>query len=205
MTGGLEKIISQIEIEGNAAAGEKIEAAKKQAEQILTSAREECEKIEAEEAARRRNAKASLESRIDSSMDMERRTAILAAKQEMITDILERAYHYIVFENTDAYFALLEKLLAGYVQPQEGEIYLCREDRERMPAGFVQRIAMTAQQKGGSLKLMDADRKIDHGFILVYPGTGEGTSIEENCTVRAVMEMQKEELQDIVHKILFAS
>lgn len=38
---------------------------------------------------------------------------------------------------------------------------------------------------------------IDNGFILAYGG------IEENCTIRAMFDAKRDELSDIVHRLLF--
>lgn len=202
---GLEKIISQIESEGSAAANEKIEQAKKLAQEIIDAAGAECERMKREEQAKRESQKATLESRIDSAVDMQRRTAVLQAKQQMISEVIAKAYEQIASADAATYFALMEKLLKSYAEPLAGKIYFSKADVARMPADFKAKIDLIAKENGGSLELMDAVRDIENGFVLVYEGTGADTSIEENCTLQAVFEVQKEELQDIVHKILFAS
>ncbi len=202
---GLEKIIGQIESEGNAAAGEKIENARKQAEEILSCTREECEQIKKDEQAKRESIKKSLLGRIDSAIDMDRRTALLRAKQQMIAEVIDKAYEQIANASDDVYFALMERMLRAYAEPQNGKIYFSKADCSRMPADFKAKIDLIAKERGGSLELVDAYREIENGFVLVYEGTGADTSIEENCTLKAVFEVQKEELQDIVHKKLFAS
>ena len=62
----------------------------------------------------------------------------------------------------------------------------------------LERLNAIAQEKGGALTLAPAGRVVGGGFILVYGG------IEENCTFPALFEARKEELQDLVHKQLFA-
>lgn len=202
---GLEKIIGQIESEGSAAAEEKIECAKKQADEILNAARVECEQIKKQEQTKREIMKNTLLGRIDSAVDMDRRTALLRAKQQLIADVIDKAYEQIANADVDVYFALMEKMLRSYAEPQSGKIYFSKADIERMPADFKAKIDLIAKEKGGSLELVDACREIDNGFVLVYEGTGGDTSIEENCTLKAMFEVQKEELQDIVHKKLFTS
>ncbi|MEE0784775.1 MAG: hypothetical protein U0M10_02385, partial [Oscillospiraceae bacterium] len=71
-------------------------------------------------------------------------------------------------------------------------------DLDRMPENFAARLNAIAQEKGGALTLAPAGRVVGGGFILVYGG------IEENCTFPALFEARKEELQDLVHKQLFA-
>ena len=40
-------------------------------------------------------------------------------------------------------------------------------------------------------------KDMDGGFVLVYGG------IEENCTIRAMFDAKRDELSDIVHRLLF--
>ena len=55
----------------------------------------------------------------------------------------------------------------------------------------------TAKEKGGSLTLGKEPGKIEDGFLLVYGG------VEENCTLKALMDAKKDSLQDKVNEILF--
>lgn len=67
-----------------------------------------------------------------------------------------------------------------------------------MPKGFEQEIQKAAAEKGGVLELSREARDIDGGFILVYGG------IEENCTIKALFDAQRDELSDKVHGLLFS-
>lgn len=66
-----------------------------------------------------------------------------------------------------------------------------------MPADFEKNIHAAAEEKGGSLVLSREPKAIEDGFILVYGG------IEENCTLKALLDAKKDELQDKVNEILF--
>ena len=66
-----------------------------------------------------------------------------------------------------------------------------------MPQDFEKKIAAAAEAKGGSLVLKKEPKAIEDGFILVYGG------IEENCTLKALFDAKKDELQDKVNEILF--
>ena len=112
--------------------------------------------------------------------------------------MLQKAYERIQSLDAQSYFEMVEKLLDKYTLAQEGEIYFSKEDLERMPEGFEQKIRQTAVLKGGALTVSKEPRQIDGGFILVYGG------IEENCTIKALFEAKREELSDKVHSLLFA-
>ena len=92
----------------------------------------------------------------------------------------------------------MEKILQTYVLAEEGEIYFSSEDLARMPADFEKKIKAAAKAKGGSLTLKKEPKAIADGFVLVYGG------VEENCTLKALFDAKKDELQDKVNAILFS-
>lgn len=130
-------------------------------------------------------------------MDMQRRQALLGAKQAVIGEVLDEAYRAVMDLDDGSYFKLLEKLLEKHVLPGDGEICFSAEDLRRMPEGFEEKISRIAAAKGGSLKVSDRPAQMDGGFLLVYGG------IEENCTIRAVFDAGREEMSDRVNRMLF--
>lgn len=194
---GLEKITSQILEEAKTSAAMKLETARKEADDILLKAKEACAAMEAEAAEKNVILKENYEGRIKSSAEQQRRTALLRAKQDMIAEVIEEAYVTLKQEDTESYFRTMEKILKTYVLAEPGEIYFSAQDLARMPADFEKRISAAAEEKGGSLVLSKEPKAIEDGFILVYGG------IEENCTLKALLDAKKDELQDKVNEILF--
>lgn len=194
---GLEKITTQIQEEAKASAAAKLEAAQREADAILAEAREACESLEAEAAEKNAVFKANHDGRVKSSAEQQRRTALLRAKQEIIAEVIEKAYVTLKEEDVQSYFLTMEKILKTYVLAEAGEIYFSAADLARMPADFEKKIAAAAKAKGGSLVLKKEPKEIADGFILVYGG------IEENCTLRALFDAKRDQLQDKVNEILF--
>lgn len=194
---GLEKITSQILEEAKTSAAMKLETARKEADDILAKAKETCAAMEAEAAEKNIILKENYEGRIKSSAEQQRRTALLRAKQDMIAEVIAEAYVMLKQEDTESYFRTMEKILKTYVLAEPGEIYFSAEDLARMPADFEKNIHAAAEEKGGSLVLSRGPKAIEDGFILVYGG------IEENCTLKALLDAKKDELQDKVNEILF--
>lgn len=194
---GLEKITSQIQEEANALAEKKISAAQKEAEEILAAAKEACAGLEAEAEEKNATLKANYDSRIKSSAEQQRRTALLRAKQEIIAEVIDQAYVTLREKDVQGYFLTMEKILKTYALAEAGEIYFSAEDLARMPADFEKKITAAAKEKGGSLVLKKEPKAIADGFVLVYGG------IEENCTLKALFDAKKDELQDKVNAILF--
>ncbi len=194
---GLEKMKNQILEEANESAQTQISEAEAQAENILNDARAEAAKSQ-ESISRKSDAEiASYNERIESSADLQRRTKLLEARQQMIKDVLDRAYESLNTMEPEAYFSMLEKLVDKYALPEAGELFLSPADAARMPAGFEERVEEIARGKGGSLSIAQETKKIDNGFVLVYGG------IEENCTLEAIFDAERDDLSDIAQKILF--
>ena len=125
-----------------------------------------------------------------SAIDLQRRTRLLEAKQEMIAEIIEKAYEKVINLAPDDYYQMLLSILEAYILPQEGEIYFSVKDLENMPVGFGKEIEEIALAKGGKLTVAGAGRdNIDNGFILAYGG------IEENCTIRAMFDAKRMSFQ----------
>ena len=182
---GLDKIKSQILDEAKVTADAKIEDAKAQAEQMKLKAQEEGAR-QADTILKKSEADtASQKERVKSAIDLQRRTRLLEAKQ-------------VINLAPDDYYQMLLSILEAYILPQEGEIYFSVKDLENMPVGFGKEIEEIALAKGGKLTVAGAGRdNIDNGFILAYGG------IEENCTIRAMFDAKRDELSDIVHRLLF--
>lgn len=195
---GLDKMKSQILNEAKAAADAKTAKAKAEAEDILSTAKAEAEKRQSSIAQKSAAEVAGYKERVVSSIDLQRRTKILGAKQEMIAAVLDKAYETVTSLGDKEYFELILKMLGKYALSQEGEIFFSAEDLKRLPAGFEQDAQQKAQANGGSLKVARKGMNIENGFVLVYGG------IEENCTLRAMFDAKRDELADKVHRMLFS-
>lgn len=194
---GLEKIISQIQEEANTLAEKKTEAARKEADEILAEAKAACADLEAEAEEKNAVLKTNYDGRVRSSAEQQRRTALLRAKQEIIAEVIDQAYTTLKEKDVQGYFLTMEKILKTYALAEAGEIYFSAEDLARMPADFEKKIEAAAKEKGGSLVLKKEPKEIADGFVLVYGG------IEENCTLKALFDAKKDQLQDKVNAILF--
>ena len=194
---GLDKITSQIQEEAEASAKERLDAANKEAGQILADARAACEVMEQEAAEKAAAEKANQEGRAHSAAEQKRKTALLQTKQEIIAEVIGKAYETLKNEDTKSYFLTMEKLLNAYALAESGEIYFSEADLARMPADFEQKIKAAAEAKGGKLVLKKGPKAIPDGFVLVYGG------VEENCTLKALFDGKRDQLQDKVNEILF--
>ena len=195
---GLDKMKSQILDEAKAAAEGKIAEAKAQAEETIRNAKEDAAKQTESIQHKSKNDVSNYQERLESSIDLQKRTKILAAKQEVIAGVLEKARAKVEAMEAGEYFSMLLKMVEKYALAQDGEICLCAADLARLPEGFEAEVSRIAKEKGGSLKLSGEGKQIKNGFILVYGG------VEENCTINAMFDAKKDELSDIVHRLVFS-
>ena len=194
---GVDKMISQILEEADAAASQKEADAASRAEAILSEAEKEAEILKTEIEEKSEKELAGYESRHRLADEQKRRTALLLAKQEIISDTIEKAYQKFCSMETEAYFEVIAKMIRKFALPKEGEILFSEKDLGRMPEGFRAEIARAAKEKGGSLTVSGETRRMEGGFVLVYGG------VEENCSFRALFDSRKDELQDKVNRLLF--
>lgn len=194
---GLDKMKARILEEAQNSANEIIDKANADADAAVQAAKESAEAEAAKIMECAEHDAADYGVRVASSMDMQRKQAMLAAKQEVISSVLEAAYNAVMNLDDTKYFEMLEKLLEKYALPEAGVISFSAKDLGRMPAGFPDKVRNIALSKGGSLTVSEKPEKMDGGFLLVYGG------IEENCTISAVFASRREELSDQVNRLLF--
>ena len=195
---GLDQIISQIKEESQEAAARTIAAARSEADQILAAARKEAERECADIDRRSRQSVANILERGQSAADLRKRGSILAEKQRLIGETIARAKAELKDMDTDAYFEMILKLAVKSAQAGKGELLLSDKDLARMPQGFEDKLNAALTEKGAALRISNATRDIDGGFVLTYGG------IEENCSIDALFDSAHETLQDKVQEILFS-
>lgn len=194
---GLEKIMNYIQEDAQEAVNCILNEADEKAENILNEAKAECKKMEDETNAKIESISENTASRSDSAAQMQKKRILLEARQEIISDCIERAHSSLKNLNDDEYFKLMEQMLAKFVLPQDGILYFSETDLKRLPQNFEETVKKIAADNGGSLSISEDCRDVDGGFIIAYGG------IEENCSFKALFDDSHEKLQDIVRNVLF--
>ena len=192
----LDKMVEQILAEAADKARALEREAKQEAEALLAQERQRSSQIIAEKLDQAKREDAHLLETGRSGAEQERKRQILAAKQQMITQALEQARARIEQLPEKTYFEMICRLAAQSAQPQEGQICLNRQDLERMPDGFEERLNQGLS--AGRLSVSSQPREIDGGCVLVYGG------VEENLSLSALFAARQEELRDLACQILFA-
>ena len=104
---GLDKMKSQILDEAKKAAEEKISEANAQADEMIRLAKEDAAKQTESIQKKAEEDVANYQERMVSSIDLQKRTKILAAKQEVIAEVLEKAYEKVKAMSEEEYFSML--------------------------------------------------------------------------------------------------
>ncbi|MBR3146698.1 MAG: V-type ATP synthase subunit E [Eubacterium sp.] len=195
---GLEKIRDRILHEAEETAAEKMQEAEAEARNIKSEAVRKADETAEDVRAKAENEIKAYSERVDSAIDLEHRTRILAAKQEIISDVINEARRRILGLSNREYFNLLLKLMEKNIRKGEGVIYFSEDDHDRIPQGFSFEVKELAKRHGGELSISNECRKIGPGFVLSYGG------IEENCTLDALFAEKKDDLTDLVQTILFS-
>lgn len=194
---GLEKMKSQILQEADNTAREMLLKAREDGACIVEGTKKEAKK-EAESIHVRSQERITVHrERIEASKKYERRTKMLAAKQEVIADVVGRAYDAVKEMKDSDYFELLLGLLGRCVQSKVGKMYLSVEDYAKLPSDFREKAKAIAKEKGGEILFFAESESVEKGFVLAYDG------IEENCMIRSVFESKREKLEDTIRNILF--
>ena len=113
---GLEKMVSQILEEADASAAVMISDAEKKAAEILGEAGEKADKIRQQREEQSRAKVKSSEERTASAADMRKRTAVLAAKQELIGKVIADACDRVKNLDEGKYFEILKSMAEKYRQ-----------------------------------------------------------------------------------------
>ena len=196
--GGLDKIIEEIKDQANAEAGQILKEADEYCDEymkeITDKVADEVEAFEKKEKSKRD----LYNEKVKSGALFRERNEILKTKQQCINEVIKEAEYTICNLETKQYFDFLSKLFEANFDGTEGEMFFGKEDLERMPEEFKEKIKAIADNKGAKVNISDKTKNIKNGFILVY---GE---IEENCTIQSLFDEKSDALRDIVNKELFS-
>ena len=193
---GLDKILAEIHKEADSEAHGTVEKAKAKAEQILKEAKADSDAIVVKIAESAAQETAEIIRSRDSALMLQSRRRILAVKQELLSETMEKAKEQLLDLPQKEYFKLLISMAKKAVRPGKGILFFNEKDKVRVPADFIARL-LAELPNGSVLKVSDETRAINGGFVLVYG------DIEENCSFDAVFDARADEFKDIARRVLF--
>jgi V/A-type H+-transporting ATPase subunit E len=192
---GTEKIIAHIQADADAQAAEILARADARCAEIRETYEQKAKEAYAE---RIRAGVKSNQDRLD-SMDrltkMEGRKAILALKQEMVSESFDLAADKLVSLPEAQYVAFLAKLAAKASVTGDEEIVLNARDRKAVGEKVVE--AANKALKGGRLTLSEKTGDFKGGLIL------RRGNIEANCTAEPLVDLCRDEMAAELAGVLF--
>lgn len=194
---GIDNITSVILQEAKEKASSVISAAQAKAADEIAAAEKQGKEIGEKAAAKAERDAKTYGDRIASQAGMMARQAMLTAKQEVISAVIDLALTTLRKQGDTDYFGMISALIAKHLRAEAGEILFSAGDLKRLPAGFGDAVAALAKKAGGTLKVSEEAADIEDGFILRYGG------IEENCTLRALFSEKHEALVDKVTETIW--
>lgn len=194
---GLDRIVEEIRRQAEAEAADILNEADEYCnsymDDVHKKVQEEVDKFNKKALAER----ALYDEKTRSGGEFMERNALLKARQQCISEVIDKALEKIKQLPAEEYFELIKKILRANVQPSDGVMKLGESDLIRIPLDFGNAANDIAAEKKGSLKISKEAADIKDGFVLVYG------DIEENCTFKALFNTNIDKLKDIANKELF--
>lgn len=131
------------------------------------------------------------------SVDSDMKRKVLDSKVKLIDSAIEATLERLAKLPEDEYFAMLKRLAEQKLRKGSGLISLSANDLKRLPADFETDIRSSAEKLGGTLEISKKPANISDGFILSYG------LISENCSFRAIIESERDEVRDTAAAKLF--
>ena len=131
------------------------------------------------------------------SVDSDMKRKVLDSKVKLIDSAIEATLERLAKLPEDEYFAMLKRLAEQKLRKGSGLISLSANDLKRLPADFETDIRSSAEKLGGTLEISKKPADISDGSILSYG------LISENCSFRAIIESERDEVRDTAAAKLF--
>ena len=193
---GIEKLTQQITADAQVEIDAILAEAKEKADAITADYSQQAEKAAAERRAKGEEAAAQREERLIAMADMERRKALLAARQDMVGKAFDKALEQLCNLSDGEYIALLTKLAVSAASSGKEQLIFSEKDRGRVGEAVV--LAANKALENGNLTLSEQTRPMSGGLIL-----SDG-AIEVNCTFETLIRLQRGEMAGEVAGVLFA-
>ena len=193
---GIDDILNMIELQQQQTENTIVTAANRKAASIAQESKENAENAFNDSLKSSKERLAQSYDNAIASIDAEMKRKVLACKVQCIDTVIEKTLQKLDKLPDKEYFGVLEKILANKLRTGDGVLSLSKRDLARA-GDFGKKAADLARKAGGTVKLSDTAADIENGFILTYG------LISENCSFRAIMEAEREDVRDTAAKALF--
>lgn len=192
---GIEKIIERIAADAQAEMDAILAEARAKADAIGADYAKQAEKVASDVVNKGELAAKEREERLVAMADMERRKALLGAKQEMLTKAFDLALEKLCALPDEEYIKLLASLIVKASRTGQEAVILSQKDRTRVGKAVV--TAANDALPNGRLTLSEQTRPIKGGLIL-----SDG-KVDTNCSFETLVRMEQEHIAGEVAAALF--
>ncbi len=192
---GLDKILSKILADAQAAGELELSAARNRAAEILAAdAADAAAQVEKRVSKAKSEAQALAE-RSESAAKLQTKRSLLQERNRIIDEVLGDVRLSVLSLPDQDYFKMLEHFVLSHAQKDPGILKLNNRDLSRLPEGFA---AELSAKLSVPVTISGTPGEFDAGCVLIY---GE---VEYNGTLDALIYEKKDELRDLLNKELFA-
>jgi V/A-type H+-transporting ATPase subunit E len=192
MSGG-DKILSRIKADCDESISLINFDCDKVCEEILSKGKEDADKASKDALAKAEKTAAQMKSSFASRAELSRRNALLKKRREEIDITIDAVSDYLLGLDAESYFNIIYKL-SSKLSGKEGVVFLNQKDLQRLPSDFEKKLS----ESGIKAQVSSEPVKIDGGFIL------KCGDIEENMSFSAVLSANREKIEDLINRELFA-
>lgn len=196
---GIARIKEKILEEAREEKGNILQNAQVEAKSILDKYEQKAEELQQGIIERAKKTAEEKSRRILSMAQLESRKDFLQAKQHIIDRVFEKAKDKLQKMPDKDYQNLIGEMLIKSAITGKEEIIISDDDKKRITQDLVAMVndALKKQGKSGELKLSSKTRPMIGGFVL------KSNNLEVNNTFDSLINMEREELETQIAKILF--
>lgn len=191
---GLDKIVARIKLDTDNAVNSISTKNKAECEKVLSEAKKKADAILCEGNTDSEKICKDIIARADSAAELKKRQILLETKQNIMSQMIEKALKYLESLPDDKYFELIYKMISKYSENASGVISMSSRDLIRLPADFAVKVSSLSK---GDLILSKTPALIDSGFVLTYGG------VDVNCSFKSLFSDNSERISDTVAHLLF--
>jgi V/A-type H+-transporting ATPase subunit E len=162
-------------------------------QQILAQGKKDAEAAKAEINAKAQQKASQMKKANASRAELEQRNALLKKRRLEIDITYDAIYKYLLNLDGENYFNIIYKLLTKF-KDNDGTIYFNSKDLQRLPNDFSEQLT----KLGIKSTLSNEPADIDGGFIL------KSGDIEENMSFSALLSANRDSIEDLINRELFA-
>lgn len=196
---GISKIKEKILEEAREEKQKLVENAQAQARDIKVEYKQKSEEMLNDILDKAGKAAEEKKRRILSMAQLENRKALLQAKQEIIDEVFKKAKVKLEKMPDEKYLDLMTDMLLKSVITGNEEVVISEHDKNRITQDFLAKINKTLKDSGkqGNLRISKTPGRMIGGFIL------KSEDLEVNSTLDSLINIEREELETEIAKILF--